>query len=146
MMFEARVFITLFPDSTCWPAIAGAKVPDACLVFLERAGLKMARFVFHSPLSMTTLRLQARGCSPEIGESFAFFAKPPGIEGGVIFDPEVLADNHGMVRAFPEEAGKITAKKGPFLPSKVGSNERDDLMFSSFESSVVGCCVLADRH
>ena len=85
-MFEARVFIIMFPDSTCWPAIAAAKVPDARPVLLERAGLRMARFVLHSSLSMATLRPQARGCSPEIGESFAFFAKPPGIEGGAIFD------------------------------------------------------------
>src|SRR5712691_1249074 len=86
MMFEARVFIIMFPDSTCRPAIAGAKVPHACLWFLERAGLRIARFVLHSSLSMRILPPQARGCCPEIGESFAFFAKPPGIEGGVIFD------------------------------------------------------------
>src|SRR2546427_6682387 len=86
MMFEARVFIIMFRDSTCWPAIAGAKVPDACLGFLERTGLRMARFVLHSRLSIATLRPQARGCSPEIGESFAFFAKQPGIEGDAVFD------------------------------------------------------------
>src|SRR5437899_12030594 len=50
------------------------------------------------------------------------------------------------MRAFHEEAGQITAKKGRSLPSKEESNQRNDLMFISYESSVIGDRVPTDRH
>ena len=39
----------------------------------------------------------------------------------------MLADHHGMMRAFHEGVGKIAAKKGPSLPSQGEPNERGDL-------------------
>ncbi len=116
----------MFPDSTCWPAIAGAEDSDAGRVFLERAGLRVARFVPHSSLCASTLYPQARRCSPEIGRSFAFLAKWPAVEG--------FADDHGLIRALHEKAGEIAAKKGQSLPSQEERNGGDDLKCSAMKA------------